>query len=122
MTTQTVYARMVQGQTGVSATLRNGTPTALVATAASVTEQAGSDPDPGLYAIVFSTLVAAGAYTLKLVKSGTVYATRTVTLTGVDGETAVAVGEAAALDPASLRSALGMSAADLDALLAKANE
>lgn len=102
MTTQTVYARMVQGQTGVSATLRSGTPTALVATAASVTEQAGGDPDPGLYAVVFSTLVAAGTYTLKLVKSGTVYATRTVTLTGVDGETAVAVGEAVVLDSDSI--------------------
>lgn len=117
MTTQTVYARMVQGQTGVSATLREGTPSELVATAASVTEQAGADPDPGLYAIVFSTLVAAGKYTLKLVKSGTVYATRTVTLTGVDGETAIAVGQAAELDSSSLRSALGMSAADLDAQL-----
>lgn len=99
--TQTVYARLVQGQTGLAATLRSGLPTALVATAASVTEQAGGDPDPGLYAIVFSTLVAAGTYTLPITKSGTVYATRTVTLTGVDGETAVAVGEAVVLDSAS---------------------
>lgn len=101
MTTQTVYARFVQGQTGLSATLREGLPTELVATAASVTEQAGADPDPGLYAIVFSTLVPAGKYTLPITKDGTVYATRSVTLTGVDGESAVAVGIAVELDSAS---------------------
>ena len=144
MTTQTVQIHTYDyGASLSSATLRNIANDTLVATADSVNEVTA---DSGLYAAVFgeSSVIAAGTYRLRAVVSGQPI-NRYVTLAGTDNEVAQARSERLAeLDPAArvklhgtqddyaplkssdytapltaaaTRTALGMSAADLDTQL-----
>lgn len=117
MTTQTAQIHTFDyGASLSSATLRNIADDTLVATADSVNEVTA---DSGLYAAVFdeASVIAAGTYRLRAVISGQPI-NRYVTLAGTDNEVVQSRSERLAeLDSAALRSALGMSAADLDSQL-----
>ena len=102
MTTQTVQISTASyGAESLTATLRNITTDALVATADSVTETASGS---GVYACVFgeSSVIAAGEYRLRAVVLGAPI-NRYVTLLGTDTEVAISRSERlAVLDSASV--------------------
>ena len=85
------------------------------ATVKTASATAETSSGSGVFTAVFSD-VAAGRYRLKLKSGGEVVATRDITFAGTNNEI-VETGVRAELDSSSLRSALGMSAADLDAQL-----
>ena len=85
------------------------------ATVKTASATAETSSGSGVFTAVFSD-VAAGRYRLKLKSGGEVVATRDITFAGTNNEI-VETGVRAELDSSSLRSALGMSDADLDAQL-----
>lgn len=115
MTTQTA---VLAAQSGLSLTAKLFTlaaPDTTAFTADSVTERTNAK---GQYVASFGEVsVISGDHTLILFSGTRPVAIGYRTFAGTDGETATETATLAELDPASLRTALGMSAADLDSQL-----
>ena len=115
MTTQTAVAAAETELTLTAKLFTLAAPDTVAYTADSVTEQTNAK---GEYVCTFEEVAEiSGDYTLILFDGTRPASIAKRTFAGTDGEVSTVTKVAVELDPASLRSALGMSAADLDSQL-----